>query len=168
MNDPQNHGATFCPIILGSDKTTVSVATGQNEYYPLYMSNGLVWNNVRRAHRNALTLISFLAIPKSRSTTLESSIYLVNLLFNRLADKEHADSVEFRRFRRNLFHGSLSKILQPLRHGMEKPQILRYSDGHYRRTIYGLGPYIADYPEQVLLACIVQGWCPRYCLFLFS
>ncbi|KIM34845.1 hypothetical protein M413DRAFT_79988, partial [Hebeloma cylindrosporum] len=22
--DPQNHGATFCPIILGSDKTTVS------------------------------------------------------------------------------------------------------------------------------------------------
>ncbi|KAF7348718.1 hypothetical protein MVEN_01390700 [Mycena venus] len=27
--------------------------------------------------------------------------------------------------------------------------------------IYGLGPYIADYPEQVLLACVVQGWCPR-------
>jgi Plavaka transposase len=77
-NDPQNHGATFCPIILGSDKTTVSVATGQNEYYPLYMSNSLVQNNVRRAHRNALTLISFLAIPKSRSTIFEYSIYLVN------------------------------------------------------------------------------------------
>ena len=77
-NDPQNHGATFCPIILGSDKTTVSVATGQNEYYPLYMSNSLVRNNVRRAHRNTLTLISFLAIPKSRSTIFEYSIYLVN------------------------------------------------------------------------------------------
>ena len=45
---------------------------------------------------------------------------------------------------------------------MEKPEVVRYGDGHYRRTIYGLGPYIADYPEQVLLACIVQGWCPRY------
>ena len=44
---------------------------------------------------------------------------------------------------------------------MEKPEVVRYGDGHYRRTIYGLGPYIADYPEQVLLACIVQGWCPR-------
>jgi hypothetical protein len=47
---------------------------------------------------------------------------------------------------------------------MEKPEIVRYGDGYYRRTIYGLGPYIADYPEQVLLACIVQGWCPRYAL----
>ena len=63
--DPKTHGSTFCPIILSSDKTTVSVATGQNEYYPLYMSNGLVHNIVRRAHRNALTLIAFLAIPKS-------------------------------------------------------------------------------------------------------
>src|SRR6266545_6037538 len=44
--DPKTYGATFCPIILGSDKTTVSVATGQNEYYPLYMSNGLVHNNL--------------------------------------------------------------------------------------------------------------------------
>ena len=62
--DPSTHGTTFCPIILGSDKTTVSVATGQNDYYPLYMSNGLDHNNVRRAHCNALTLIAFLAIPK--------------------------------------------------------------------------------------------------------
>ena len=28
--------------------------------------------------------------------------------------------------------------------------------------------YIADYPEQVLLSCIVQGWCPRYILFYVS
>ncbi|KAG2090577.1 hypothetical protein BD769DRAFT_1371547, partial [Suillus cothurnatus] len=47
--DPRNHGATFVPIILGSDKTTVSVATGQNDYYPLYASIGNVHNNVRRA-----------------------------------------------------------------------------------------------------------------------
>ncbi|TBU51947.1 hypothetical protein BD310DRAFT_833228 [Dichomitus squalens] len=63
--DPTTHGATFCPIVLGSDKTTVSVATGQNEYYPLYLSNGLVHNTVRRAQRNAVSLVAFLAIPKS-------------------------------------------------------------------------------------------------------
>jgi hypothetical protein len=54
----------FIPIILGSDKTTVSIATGQSEFYPLYISIGNVRNNVRRAHRNALVLLGFLAIPK--------------------------------------------------------------------------------------------------------
>ncbi|KAJ7480981.1 hypothetical protein FB451DRAFT_1350862 [Mycena latifolia] len=139
--DPTTHGSTFVPIILGSDKTTVSVATGQNEYYPLYMSNGLVYNGVRRAHRNAVTLIGFLAIPKT--------------------DRENQDSTEFRTFRRNLFHGSLRHILQSLKPGMTVPEVTLFADGHYRRVIYGLGPYIADYPEQVLLACVVQGWCPR-------
>ena len=65
------------------------------------------------------------------------------------------------------FFMSLNQILQALQPYMEKPEVVRYGDGHYRQTIYGLGPYIADYPEQVLLACIVQGWCPRYdCYFI--
>ncbi|KAJ6620203.1 hypothetical protein B0H10DRAFT_2163625 [Mycena sp. CBHHK59/15] len=141
VEDPATHGSTFVPIILGSDKTTVSVATGQNEYYPLYMSNGLVYNGVRRAHRNTVTLIGFLVIPKT--------------------DRENQDSTEFRTFRCNLFHGSLRYILQSLKPGMTEPEVTLFADGHYRRVIYGLGPYIADYPEQVLLACVVQGWCAR-------
>jgi hypothetical protein len=40
-----------------------------------------------------------------------------------LADKEHEDSAEFRKFRRNLFHGSISQILQPLRQYMEAPML---------------------------------------------
>lgn len=55
----------FAPVVLGSDKTTVSVATGQNDFYPLYASLGNVHNSIRRAHRNAVALIGFLAIPKS-------------------------------------------------------------------------------------------------------
>jgi hypothetical protein len=55
----------FVPLILGSDKTTVSVGTGHNQYYPLYVSIGNVQNHVRRAHRNAVSLLGFLAIPKS-------------------------------------------------------------------------------------------------------
>ena len=67
--DPQTHGCVFVPVILGSDKTTVSVATGQNEYYPLYGSIGNVHNCVRRAHRGALALVGFLSIPKSKSAS---------------------------------------------------------------------------------------------------
>lgn len=43
---------------------------------------------------------------------------------------------------------------------MEKPEIVRCGDGHFRNVVYSIGPYIADYPEQALVACIVQGWCP--------
>lgn len=39
-------GAMFVPVILGSDKTTVSVATGQHDYYPLYLSIGNLHNSV--------------------------------------------------------------------------------------------------------------------------
>jgi hypothetical protein len=45
---------------------------------------------------------------------------------------------------------------------MSKPRITLCANGQYRHVIYGLGPYIADYPEQALLACIVQNWCPKY------
>ena len=45
---------------------------------------------------------------------------------------------------------------------MEKPEVVMCPDGHFQRIIYTLGPYIADYPEQVLLAGIVGGWCPKY------
>ena len=78
-----------------------------------------------------------------------------------LASHETRDDVLFRKFRRQLIHSSLAKILESLKPGMTTPEIVRFPDGHFRRVIFGLGPYIADYPEQALIACIVQGWCPR-------
>ncbi|KAI9431349.1 hypothetical protein H4582DRAFT_2062851 [Lactarius indigo] len=89
--DPSTHGSTFVPIILGSDKTVVSVATGHTEYWPLYLSIGNVRNSLCRAHKGAVMVIGFLSIPT--------------------------------------------------------------------------GPYIADYEEQVLLACIVRGWCGKCMAF---
>jgi len=44
---------------------------------------------------------------------------------------------------------------------MTAPRVTLCGDGNYRLVIYGLGPYIADYPGQALLACIVQNWCPK-------
>ncbi|KAH7918451.1 hypothetical protein BV22DRAFT_1024559 [Leucogyrophana mollusca] len=145
--DPDTHGSTFVPVILGSDKTTVSVATGNNEYYLVYVSIRNVRNNVHRVHRDALSLIGFLALPKTT--------------------KEHASTTEFRKFRRQLFHSSLGKILVNFKVSMTKPEVTHFSDGHYRRVVYGLGPYIADYKEQVLLACIVKNWCTRLVILAY-
>ncbi|KAG2092283.1 uncharacterized protein F5147DRAFT_585931, partial [Suillus discolor] len=115
--DPDCHGAMLVPIILGSDKTTVSVATGQNDFYPLYISMGNLHNNVRRAHKESVSLVGFLCIPQT--------------------------------------------ILETFRPAMERPEVVKCADGYYRRAVYGLGPYIANYPKQCLLACIAQNWCAR-------
>ncbi|KAG1882265.1 hypothetical protein F4604DRAFT_1879625 [Suillus subluteus] len=138
---PETHGSSLVPIILGSDKTTVSVGTGNNEYYPLYASIGNVRNNVRRAHRDALVIIGFLAIPKT--------------------DKKHAKDDVFHIFHRQLFHSSLSTILSSLKPVMTTYEVVRCGDGHFRRVIYSLGPYIADYEEQLVLSCVVKHWCPK-------
>ena len=75
----------FVPIILGSDKTTLSVATGHTEAYPLYLSIGNLHNNLRRSHRGGVVLIGFLPIAKSMSVLLCSyvhqPIYLTTLLW---------------------------------------------------------------------------------------
>jgi hypothetical protein len=148
----------FVPIIMGSDKTMVSVATGYNEYHPIYASIGNVHNCVHHAHRNTLALIGFLTVPKSK---LLGSREMQEIYSPNTADKQYSGDAGFQKFRRQLYHSSLSTILQSLKPGMTVPEVTRCSDGHFRRAIYGLGPYIADYPEQALLACIVQGWCPR-------
>ena len=70
--DPATHGSMFVPIVAGSDKTTVSVATGHQEYHPVYMSPGNVTNVARRAHGNAVLPVAFLPIPKG---TFSGSFY---------------------------------------------------------------------------------------------
>jgi Plavaka transposase len=82
------------------------------------------------------------------------------------ATKEYKDDIKFRKFRRQVLHSSLAQLLSTLKPGMTKPEVKRCPDGHFRRVIYGIGPYIADYPEQVFLSCCVSGWCPKY-VFLF-
>jgi hypothetical protein len=82
-------------------------------------------------------------------------------MMSHLASNEFGNDAAFRKFRRQLLHSSLAKVLESLKTGMTIPEVVRFPDHHFRKVIYGLGPYIADYPEQALLACIVQGWCPK-------
>ncbi|KAF7354560.1 hypothetical protein MSAN_01369100 [Mycena sanguinolenta] len=139
--DEKLHGCAFVPVVAVSDKTTVSVATGHQEYHPVYISPGVLTGTARRAHGNGVLPAAFLAIPKT--------------------SKRQRTRPEYQKFCRQLYHASLARVFEPLKAGMTTPDIVRCPDGHYRRIIYGLGPYIADYPEQVWLAGIVQNWCPK-------
>ncbi|KAF9779591.1 hypothetical protein BJ322DRAFT_1101760 [Thelephora terrestris] len=137
--DPTTHGSMFVPIILGTDKTTVSVATGQHTYHPVYLSVGNVHNRLRRAHKAALVLIGFLPIPKGT--------------------REDTKCKLFRDFRRRLYHGSLTVMNDTLKPYMTTWDIVQCADYHFRRAIYGIGPHISDYPEQSVAAGIVYGCC---------
>jgi len=83
------------------------------------------------------------------------------------AEKWYKDHAKFRKYRRQLFHDSLTEIFKDLEPAFTTPKVVHCGDGHYRHLIYGFGPYIADYPEQCLVASIVQGWCPRYVSMMF-
>lgn len=145
------------PIILGADKTTVSVATGHVEYHPLYLTIGNISNALRRAHCNAVVPIGFLAIPKC--TIFFYLSHPFSYLFS--AERKYDKDVNFRVFKKQLYHKSIAAILKTLKPGMSIPVVHRCPDGHYRRCIYDLAAFIADYPEQVVLTGIVQGWCGR-------
>ncbi|KZV62312.1 hypothetical protein PENSPDRAFT_692611 [Peniophora sp. CONT] len=138
--DEETHGAMLVAAILGADKTTVSVGTGDQEFHPLYASASCFHNDVRRGHSDVLAPIAFLAIPKGTS-----------------AD----DTEEFRIFKKQLYHDSIKRVLDPLKPYMTTPRVTLCPDGHYRKVIYSVGPFIADYPEQVYLTGIVSGWCPK-------
>jgi hypothetical protein len=108
----------------------------------------------------AMALCSSVSLRSLNVCVISICIMFANM--SHLASHEIRDDAGFRKFRRQLLHSSLAKILESLKPGMTTPEVVRFPDGKFRRVIYGLGPYIADYPEQALLACIVQGWCPRY------
>ena len=78
-----------------------------------------------------------------------------------LGDRKDDNDTLFRKFKRQLYHATLTTILKPLRPGMTEPVIRRCPDGHSRKIIYDLAGFIADYPEQVALAGTVSGWCPK-------
>ncbi|PIL28280.1 hypothetical protein GSI_09568 [Ganoderma sinense ZZ0214-1] len=139
--DPTTHGAMLTIVALGADKTTVTVGTGNQEFHPVYYTVANIHNDMRRSHRDAVAPLAFLAIPKAK--------------------RAEENTEEFRIFKKQLYHQSLAFILSSLRPGMLKPHVLKCPDGHFRRAIFELGPFIADYPEQVYLAGVVQRWCPK-------
>ncbi|KAF5361126.1 hypothetical protein D9758_009059 [Tetrapyrgos nigripes] len=139
--DPSTHGSMFVPFAAGSDKTTVSVATGHQEYHPVYASPCNLSNVTCRTHPFGMLPVAFLVIPKTT--------------------KSQRKKPEYQAFVRQMYHGCLAELFEPLRTGMTTPEVIHCPDGHYRRVVYGIGPYIADYPEQVWLSGVVSGHCPK-------
>ena len=92
---------------------------------------------------------------------------LFNATINSIASKRQRKRLEFQKFCRQLYHKCLEIVFSPLKPYMENAKVIRCPDGHFRHAIFSLGPYIANYPEQVWLSGVVSNWCPKYVSVIF-
>ncbi|KAH7907715.1 hypothetical protein BJ138DRAFT_1014064 [Hygrophoropsis aurantiaca] len=132
-------GATIAPIILSSDKTQLSHFRGDKSAWPLYLTLGNISKSIRRQ-------------PSSHSTVLIG--YIPVGKYDCYTDK----AKQFARYR--VFHYCVRLVLESLAKAGREGIKMVCSDGYERWMWPILAAYVADYPEQCLVACCMENRCP--------
>ncbi|KAG6839614.1 hypothetical protein C0991_000890 [Blastosporella zonata] len=132
-------GATIAPVILSSDKTRLSQFRGDKSAWPVYLTIGNISKDVcREASSHATVLIGYLPVGK----------------FNCFSEK----AKQFERYR--TFHHCMGVILDSLVKAGKEGCHMDCADGLIRWIWPVVAAYIADYPEQCLVACCMENCCP--------
>jgi hypothetical protein len=127
------------PVILASDKTQLSTFSGDKQAWPVYLTIGNIKKSVRR------------------KPSMGASMLLAYLPVTKLAcfpkDKRGIEN-------NRIFHDCMREILAPLKDaGLNGEQML-CPDEHYQQAFPILSSYVADYPEQCMVACCQENQCP--------
>ncbi|KAG8783296.1 hypothetical protein FRC12_019863 [Ceratobasidium sp. 428] len=131
--------STVVPIILSTDKTKLTVFSGHQKAWPVYLSIGNIHSDIRRC-------------PSKRATLLVGFIPVSNLS-NILNQKDRSEAGW------QLFHTCMESILEPLKTLSRTGMDILCADGSVRRVFPIHASFITDFPEQALVTCVRESCC---------
>ncbi|QRV91982.1 hypothetical protein RhiJN_20000 [Ceratobasidium sp. AG-Ba] len=132
--------STIVPIILSTDKTKMTVFSGNQKAWPVYLTIGNISKDIR-------------GCPSERATLLVGYIPVSNL--SNISNNRERSEAGWQ-----LFHTCMESILEPLKTLSRTGFDVLCADGGVRRVFPILAAYIANFPEQVTIACVRDSGCP--------
>ena len=130
----------LAPVILASDKTNLSQFSGNKQAWPVYLTIGNISKAIRcQPLSHGSILISYLPVTK-----------LTSFSEGTRSNAQH-----------HLFHQAMRTLLQPLVAAGHNGVLMTCADAKVHKIFPILAVYDTDYPEQCLVACCSENWCPK-------